>query len=120
MTALVDLITAVLYGEITLKGGRVEQANFDSYQMLRINEVPAIEVRTTVSSRRAGLAKPGPHGSASRHQRDIRGNWQAQKLPVDAIALKQLMRVDHRRDASKLDMMEFESGLNTLSQGDVT
>ena len=31
-------LTAALYGEITLKGGRVEQSNFDTYQMLRINE----------------------------------------------------------------------------------
>jgi isoquinoline 1-oxidoreductase beta subunit len=37
-------ITAALRGEITLKGGRVEQSNFHDYQMLRINEAPAIEV----------------------------------------------------------------------------
>ena len=37
-------ITAALYGEITMKNGRVEQTNFDTYQMLRMNEAPAIEV----------------------------------------------------------------------------
>src|SRR5262249_36001253 len=37
-------ITAALHGEITLKDGRVEQTNFDTYQMLRMNEAPAIEV----------------------------------------------------------------------------
>jgi isoquinoline 1-oxidoreductase beta subunit len=37
-------VTAALYGEITLKDGRVEQTNFDTYQILRINEAPAIEV----------------------------------------------------------------------------
>jgi isoquinoline 1-oxidoreductase beta subunit len=31
------VITAALYGEITLRNGRVEQSNFDSYQMLRID-----------------------------------------------------------------------------------
>jgi isoquinoline 1-oxidoreductase subunit beta len=36
--------TAALYGEITLKDGRVEQSNFDTYQMLRMNEAPAIDV----------------------------------------------------------------------------
>jgi isoquinoline 1-oxidoreductase beta subunit len=36
--------TAALYGEITLKDGRVAQSNFDSYQILRINEAPAVEV----------------------------------------------------------------------------
>jgi isoquinoline 1-oxidoreductase beta subunit len=37
-------ITAALHGEITLKGGRVEQSNFHDYQMVRMNEAPAIEV----------------------------------------------------------------------------
>jgi isoquinoline 1-oxidoreductase beta subunit len=37
-------ITAALYGEITLKNGRVEQSNFDTYQMLRIDEAPEVEV----------------------------------------------------------------------------
>jgi isoquinoline 1-oxidoreductase beta subunit len=34
-------ITAALHGEITLKDGRVEQSNSDSYQILRIDEAPA-------------------------------------------------------------------------------
>jgi isoquinoline 1-oxidoreductase subunit beta len=42
-SAVIFDITAALYGQITLKDGRVEQSNFDSYQMLRMNEVPAIE-----------------------------------------------------------------------------
>lgn len=37
-------ITAALYGEITLKDGRVEQGNFDSYQILRMDEAPRVEV----------------------------------------------------------------------------
>jgi isoquinoline 1-oxidoreductase beta subunit len=41
--------TAALYGEITLKNGRVEQTNFDTYQMLRINEAPVIEVHIVKS-----------------------------------------------------------------------
>src|SRR5215470_1868876 len=43
-SAVIFGITAALYGEITLKDGRVEQTNFDTYQMLRMNEAPAIEV----------------------------------------------------------------------------
>ena len=42
--------TAALYGEISLKNGRVEQSNFDSYQVLRLNEAPAIEVHIITSS----------------------------------------------------------------------
>jgi isoquinoline 1-oxidoreductase beta subunit len=36
-------LTAMLYGEITLKNGRVQQENFDSYEMMRINEMPPVE-----------------------------------------------------------------------------
>jgi isoquinoline 1-oxidoreductase subunit beta len=37
-------LTAVLTGEITIKGGAVEQSNFHDYQVLRINQAPDIEV----------------------------------------------------------------------------
>src|SRR2546422_8007453 len=37
-------VTAALHGQITLKGGRVEQSNFHDYRMLRMNETPAIQV----------------------------------------------------------------------------
>ncbi len=43
-SAIIFGLTAALRGEITLKGGRVEQSNFHDYQMLRMNETPAIEV----------------------------------------------------------------------------
>jgi isoquinoline 1-oxidoreductase subunit beta len=47
-------ITAALYGEITLKDGRVQQSNFDSYQILRINEAPKVEVHIVESSEPPG------------------------------------------------------------------
>jgi isoquinoline 1-oxidoreductase beta subunit len=47
-------ITAVLWGEITLKNGRVQQSNFDDYRMLRINEAPVIEVEVVKSSEKPG------------------------------------------------------------------
>jgi isoquinoline 1-oxidoreductase beta subunit len=37
-------ISGALYGEVTLKNGRVEQSNFNNVRVLRINETPAIEV----------------------------------------------------------------------------
>ncbi|TMJ55619.1 MAG: xanthine dehydrogenase family protein molybdopterin-binding subunit, partial [Alphaproteobacteria bacterium] len=43
-SAIIFGITAALYGEITVKDGRVEQTNFDAYQILRMNEAPAVEV----------------------------------------------------------------------------
>lgn len=42
--------TAALYGEITLKNGRVEQTNFDTYQMMRMSEVPPIDIHVVKSS----------------------------------------------------------------------
>jgi isoquinoline 1-oxidoreductase beta subunit len=36
-------LTAMLYGDITVKDGRVEQENFDTYQMMRMDEMPAVE-----------------------------------------------------------------------------
>ena len=53
-SAIIFGITAALYGEITLKDGRVEQTNFDNYQMLRMNEAPAIEVHIVQSAEPPG------------------------------------------------------------------
>ena len=32
-----------MYGEITVKNGAVEQTNFDTYPMLRMDEMPKVE-----------------------------------------------------------------------------
>jgi isoquinoline 1-oxidoreductase subunit beta len=42
-SATVYALTAALYGEITIKDGRVEQSNFHDYQMLRLAEMPKVE-----------------------------------------------------------------------------
>ena len=47
-------LTAALYGEITLKHGRVEQSNFNNYKILRIYEVPAVEVHIVQSQNPPG------------------------------------------------------------------
>jgi isoquinoline 1-oxidoreductase beta subunit len=46
--------TAALYGEITIKNGRVEQSNFNDYRMLRIDEAPAIDVHLIKSGEPPG------------------------------------------------------------------
>jgi len=53
-SAIIFGITAALYGQVTLKDGRVEQSNFDTYQVLRMNEAPAIEVHIVASSEPPG------------------------------------------------------------------
>lgn len=53
-------ITAVLYGEITLEKGRVQQRNFHDYRMLRMHETPAIAVHIVPSTEKMGGAgEPG-------------------------------------------------------------
>ena len=58
-------ISAVLWGEITLKDGRVEQNNFNDYRVLRINETPAIEVHLVKNGEApGGIGEPGTIGIA--------------------------------------------------------
>jgi len=53
-------LSAALYGAITLKDGRVEQSNFHDYQVLRINEMPKVEVHIVPSSEKpTGVGEPG-------------------------------------------------------------
>jgi len=53
-------LSAALHGEITLQDGKVQQANFDSYPPLRINEMPAVEVYIVPSAEPpTGVGEPG-------------------------------------------------------------
>ena len=51
---LVFGLTAALYGEITLQNGRVQQSNFHDYRMLRIDQVPPIDVHVIKSGEPPG------------------------------------------------------------------
>jgi isoquinoline 1-oxidoreductase beta subunit len=42
-------LTAVLHGEITLRGGQVAQGNFDDYPLLSLPEMPAVETHLVPS-----------------------------------------------------------------------
>jgi isoquinoline 1-oxidoreductase beta subunit len=90
--AIIFGVTAALYGEITLKDGRVEQANFDTYQMLRINEAPAIEVYIVQSSEPpGGMGEAGTSAIVPAVANAIFAatGKRLRKMPVDANALKQ-------------------------------
>jgi len=50
-------LSAALYGEITVDHGRVQQSNFDNYPVLRINQMPQVEVHIVPST-----ASPGGMG----------------------------------------------------------
>jgi isoquinoline 1-oxidoreductase beta subunit len=47
-------LTAALKGEITIQNGRVTQRHFNDYQMIRHNEMPAIEVHIVPSTENPG------------------------------------------------------------------
>jgi isoquinoline 1-oxidoreductase beta subunit len=53
-------LSAALMGEITVKDGRVEQANFDSYPVLRMNQAPVVETVVMPSAEHPeGAGEPG-------------------------------------------------------------
>ena len=53
-------LSAVLYSKVTLKDGLVEQSNFHDYPLLRINEMPAIDVHIVASTEKpSGVGEPG-------------------------------------------------------------
>jgi isoquinoline 1-oxidoreductase beta subunit len=53
-------LSAALHGELTLKAGRVQQSNFHDYPLLRLNEMPEVEVHIVTSDEKAGgIGEPG-------------------------------------------------------------
>src|ERR1700704_5723901 len=89
-SAIIFGVTAALHGEITLKGGRVEQTNFDTYQMLRMNEAPAIEVHIVQSSEPpGGMGEAGTSAIVPAVTNAIFAatGKRLRKLPVDAALL---------------------------------
>ena len=53
-------LSAALYGEITLTDGVVDQKNFDTYRVLRMNKAPQVETYIVASSAKpSGIGEPG-------------------------------------------------------------
>ncbi|MBI5118196.1 xanthine dehydrogenase family protein molybdopterin-binding subunit [Candidatus Poribacteria bacterium] len=53
-------LSAALYGAITLKDGKVQQDNFDSYEVVRISEMPEVETHIVQSNEKpGGIGEPG-------------------------------------------------------------
>jgi len=53
-------LSAALHSEITFKDGKVEQSNFNNYQVLRLNEMPKVEVHIVPSTdKMGGVGEPG-------------------------------------------------------------
>ncbi len=53
-------LSAALFGAVTLKDGKVEQTNFDTYRVLRMNEAPVVETHILPSTNPpSGIGEPG-------------------------------------------------------------
>jgi isoquinoline 1-oxidoreductase beta subunit len=53
-------LSAALYGDITVKNGRVEQSNFHDYKILRMGEMPKVEVHILQGKgEQGGIGEPG-------------------------------------------------------------
>jgi isoquinoline 1-oxidoreductase beta subunit len=87
---LVFGLTAALWGEVTIENGRVRQSNFNDYRMLRIDEVPDIEVHVIKSSEDpGGIGETGSTAGppALRNAIYAATGVALRRLPIDRAAL---------------------------------
>ena len=82
-------LTAALKGAITIDKGRVQQGNFDDYQMLRMNEMPVVEVYIVPSNEApGGIGEPGtpPIGPAVGNAIFALTGKRIRKLPIGTVS----------------------------------
>ncbi|HVP51150.1 MAG TPA: xanthine dehydrogenase family protein molybdopterin-binding subunit [Terriglobales bacterium] len=78
-------LSAALRGKITIDKGRVQQSNFDDYQVLRFNEMPQVEVHIVPSSEApTGTGEPGlpPIAPAVANAVSAARGQRVRKLPI--------------------------------------
>lgn len=86
-------LSAALHSAITLTDGKVDQSNFHDFQVLRINEMPVVEVHIVPSAEPpTGVGEPG--------FRRWRLHWpmRCSRRPASASATCRLA-ISYRRDA---------------------
>jgi len=89
--AIVYGLSAALYGKITFKNGRVEQGNFHDYPVLRMNEMPKVEVHIVASTEApGGIGEPGtpPIAPALTNAIFAATGKRIRSLPIDTALLK--------------------------------
>jgi isoquinoline 1-oxidoreductase beta subunit len=90
-SAIVFGLSAALYGKITLKDGKVEQSNFSDYPVLRMDEMPQVDVHILPSTEApGGVGEPGlpPLAPAVVNAVFAATGKRVRKLPLDAAELK--------------------------------
>jgi isoquinoline 1-oxidoreductase subunit beta len=83
-------LTAALFGEISIRNGRVQQSNFNDYRMLRISEMPQIEVHLIKSGDApGGIGETGTTAAppALRNALFAATGIALRRLPVDRAVL---------------------------------
>jgi isoquinoline 1-oxidoreductase subunit beta len=84
-------LTAALYGAMTFKNGRVQQTNFDTYPLLRIGEMPLVEVHILQTNEHpGGIGEPGtpPIAAAVANAIFAATGKRVRRLPIDQEALR--------------------------------
>ena len=84
-------LSAALYGKVSYKDGRVEQGNFHDYPVVRINEMPKVEVHILPSMEApGGIGEPGtpPIAPAVTNAIFAVTGVRLRSLPIDSEALK--------------------------------
>lgn len=84
-------LSAARHSAITLKEGRVEQSNFDSYPLLRISEMPRVEVHIMPSEAApTGVGEPGvpPLAPAVANALFAATGIRLRRLPFETVALR--------------------------------
>ncbi|MCV2352408.1 xanthine dehydrogenase family protein molybdopterin-binding subunit [Paucibacter sp. Y2R2-4] len=83
-------LSAALYGKISHKDGRVEQSNFHDYPVLRLSEMPKVEVHLLASYEApGGIGEPGtpPIAPAVCNAIFAATGVRVRKLPIEPAAL---------------------------------
>jgi isoquinoline 1-oxidoreductase beta subunit len=90
-SAIVFGLSAALYGRITFRDGKVEQGNFDAYPVLRMSEMPKVEVHIVPSTEKpGGIGEPGLPAAAPAVTNAIFAatGKRIRTLPIDPAELK--------------------------------
>jgi isoquinoline 1-oxidoreductase beta subunit len=89
--AIVYGLSAALYEKITLKDGKVEQGNFHDYPVLRMSQMPKVEVHILPSTEKpGGIGEPGtpPIAPAVVNAIYAATGKRLRSLPIDTSVLK--------------------------------
>jgi isoquinoline 1-oxidoreductase beta subunit len=84
-------LSAALHGAITIRNGRVEQGNFNDYPVVRMDEMPVVEVHIVPSTEApGGVGEPGtaPIAAAVTNAIFAATGTRIRRLPIGIVDMK--------------------------------